>query len=189
MAQAATATKPGKVRNPITRETAPTAPVPIKPPKMDLNRKVDPKARESEITMQVDGHKCARVEFWLRPEHTLEDALRPEFWSQVAYKFQRPIAAEGNYAGSIIEVRYPDLTLYAELFVRAVQARGLLVDLLFKKEIGLQEIASDKFESRWDETKRGYDIIRMSDREIVGDAKDFPTKDAVQNWLDKTVGA
>ena len=175
------------VRNPITEEQSKAAAVPHKPlpPKMNLNRMTMAKARDSELIMQPDGHRCARVEYWLKPEHTLEDTLKSEFWSQVAYKFYRPVLAEGDYAGTIIEIRTQDLSLYAELFVRVVRKSGLEVQLLTSYEIGLQNVVAPGYEVRWSDRVCGYDIIRNSDREIVGQAKDFRTKEAAQVWLDR----
>ncbi len=180
------ATKP-TVRNAITEEQAKAAAVPQKPlpPKMDLDRMVMPKARDSDLIMQPDGHRCSHVEFWLRPGHTLEDALQPEFWSQVAYKFLRPIVTEGNYAGSIIELRSHDLSLYAELFVRVVRKTGVVVQLLRSYEIGLQNVEAPGHTIRWHNKVKGYDIIRNSDREIVANAKDTPTREAAQTWLER----
>ena len=175
------------VRNPITEEQAKAAVVPQKPlpPKMELDRTVMPKARDADLIMQSDGHRCARVEFWLRPGHTLEDALKPEFWSQVAYKFLRPIVTEGNYAGSIIDLRSHDLSMYAELLVRVVRKTGLVVELLRSHEIGLQNITSTTHTVAWNDKVKGFTITRNSDREIVGLAKDFPTKEQVHIYLER----
>lgn len=180
------ATKP-TVRNPITEEQAKAAAIaPVyNPAKMDLDRVKLPKARDSELIMQPDGHRCAHVEFWLRPDLTLEDALEPEFWSQVAYKFTRPISSEGNYAGSIIELRAQDLSFYAELFVRVVSKTGLQVVLLRSHKIGLQKVVAPGYTVRWNAHACGYDLIRDSDRQLVGRAKDFPTKERAQAWLDR----
>lgn len=184
MAQAHAVTKKQTKQPPAQVLTPEPRPEPV----LNLRRSTTAKARESDITLQTDGHKCVHVEFWLKPEYSLEDALAPEFWSQVAYKFQRAISTEGNYAGSIIEVRTHDLTMYARLFVRAVQKRGLVVHLLDSHYIGLQELKSDRFEARWNAQAKGYDIIRKLDKEVIGQARDFQTKDQVQAWLDRNAG-
>jgi len=159
-------------------------------PKLDMDRTSAPKAKESQLSMMAEGHACARVQFWLDPKVDIKEALNPEFWSSVAYKFMRPISTEGTYAGSIIEVRYPDMSMYAELFVRVVQKSSLVVSLIGKPHyFGPREVVSQGFEVRWNVGKQGYDIVRKSDREIAADGAKIKTREEAQAWIDKMTGA
>ncbi len=69
--------------------------------------------------------------------------------------------------------------------MRVVQKSGLKVQLLRSHEIGLQKVEGRGHEVRWDNSVKGFDLIRNSDREIVGRARDFSTKEAAQAWLDR----
>jgi len=120
---------------------------------------------------------------------TLEEALRTEAWAHVCHMLQKqPYTGEAALTGAIIEVRTEDHAFYARLYVRAVQERGLVVSLIGEPEwFGPKEIKSKTYETRWNIGHKGYDIIRKSDREIVGDASKFPTREAAQNWIDKMI--
>jgi len=123
---------------------------------------------------------------------TVEDALKPEFWVHVTDMLQKtPVTNEPDKAGAIIELRTVDHAFYARVYVRAVQERGLIVQLLGEPVyFGPKEVkAASQFEVRWNVGKRGFDIIRKSDREIVGDGSKIPTKEAAQDWIDKTLKA
>lgn len=168
---------------------APAAATPLAPkvaPVLNLDRQRDPKGVPSDLTVSPDGRAYETMQYTLPIGHRFEDLLTPSYWSSAAYKM-KSITGVGTYAGSIIEVRARDLSFYGRLFVRDVSDRALVVEVLERHEIGLQELKSDKFEARWDDSQKGYDIIRKSDRAIVGYAKDFKTKDAVQSWIDKTM--
>ncbi len=164
-------------------------------PKMNLDRKEAPKARESDLNMNPDGNRFGTIQFMLQPGHTIEDVLHSEFWAQVAHNFTRPSHSEGNYAGSIIEIRNRENTVYVDLWVLAVMERGLLVEIMKPDADGVcrfgpkEVIRPEDFEARWNVSKKGFDIIRLSDNEIVGDGKNFPTKKLVNDWIDKTAGA
>lgn len=157
-------------------------------PDLKIDRKADPKAKESQLSMMTEGHACARVQYWLDPSVPIEETLKPGFWSAVAHKFMRPISTEGTYAGSIIEVRYTDMSMYAELFVRVVHKSALVVNLIGKPHyFGPKEVNAVGFDVRWNVGNQGFDIVRKSDREIVASSKDIKTREEAQAWIDKTV--
>ena len=121
---------------------------------------------------------------------TLEDAFKPECWVQVCHLLQREAATNTpDRAGAIIRLRTYDHAFYAELYVRAVQERGLLVGVLREPVyFGPREVPdTTKFEARWNVGKRGFDIIRKSDREIVADGTKIKTREMAQEWIDKSL--
>jgi hypothetical protein len=179
-AQPATAQKPAAQTKKATVKMGSTS-----KPRLELDRKNLPKAISPDLHMMPEGHKTTRVEYWMKPTHSFSDLLEPEYWAFVAHRFQKPLDNAGTYAGSIIEVRPYDMRFYARLFVRAVLKTGLIVSVLEHTEVGLQELTSEAIEVIWDTTVQGYDIIRKSDREVVGRAKDFKTLDQVQAWADR----
>lgn len=120
---------------------------------------------------------------------TVEDALKPEFWVHVAHKLAKnPISNEPDRSGAIIELRTVDHAFYAQLYVRAVQERGLVVALMGEPVyFGPREVKSAAYKERWNVGARGYDIIRVSDNEIVAHASKIKTKEQVQAWIDEAM--
>ena len=150
------------------------------------------KARESDVMMTTDHHRYARIQLMVKQGVTIKDIMEPEFWSQVAYKFQSPLFERKDYTGSIIEVRSEDHSLYAELYVRAVQKNSLVVSLLKSDQDGIAWVGVQKklddtspFEVRWNVGKRGYDVLRKSDKQIVGEAARLKTKEQAFAWIDE----
>ena len=139
------------------------------------------------------GHLYGHFDVKLPLGITVKDALRPEFRVPVVHLFKpTPITGAGDATGSVIELRTEDHAFYAQLYVRAVQERGLVVELMAPDKAGVcyfgpKKVANgEAFETRWNVGKRGYDIIRKSDREIVGDGTKFPTKEMANDWIVKT---
>lgn len=134
----------------------------------------------------ISEYAYARFSAQLPAGVPFEDTLRPEFWVHVAHKLQKqPVTGEADKAGAIIEIRTVDHAFFAELYVRAVQDRGLVVSVLREPVyLGLKEVKSVQFEVRWNVGKRGFDVLRKSDRQIV--AEGLKTKEAAQDWINKT---
>ena len=120
---------------------------------------------------------------------TVEDALKPEFWVNVAHKLAKnPLTNDPDRSGAIIELRTADHAFYARLYVRAVQERGLVVALMGEPVyFGPREVKSAAYKERWNVGPRGYDIIRVSDNEIVAHASKIKTKEQVQAWIDEAM--
>jgi len=125
--------------------------------------------------------------------HTIDDTLKPEYWAHVAYRLQKDaLSGAKDRAGAIIRVTAIDMSFTAELFVRAVQEQGLVVELLKPDArgvcwLGPNAVESDRFETRWNVGKRGFDIIRESDREIVADGSVIKTREMAKSWIDETM--
>lgn len=122
---------------------------------------------------------------------TVEDALKPEFWVHVAGKLgKNELTGAQDRAGGIIELRTVDHAFYAQLYIRAVQERGLIVQLMGEPVyFGPREVKSAAYKERWNVGARGYDIIRESDNEIVAHASKIKTKEQVQAWIDEAMKA
>ena len=153
-------------------------------------QKESPRALK-RTAFQSSEFAYANLSATLPVDWTVEDALKPEFWVHAADMLQKtPVTNEPDKAGAIIELRTVDHAFYARLYVRAAQERGLIVQLLGEPVyFGLKSVESASFETRWNVGKRGYDVIRKSDREIVVDGSKIPTKEAAQDWIDKTLKA
>ena len=139
---------------------------------------------------QISDYAYADFAVTLPVGWTLDDAMKPEFWVQVCHKLQREaVTNEPDKAGAIIRVRTRDHAFYAELYVRAVQERGLLVSVLREPMyFGPREVPdTSQFEARWNVGKRGFDVIRKSDREIVADGAKIKTREMAQEWIDRTL--
>ena len=137
-----------------------------------------------------------------------EEVFRPGFWGNVVHLFKKDIIAGGaDRAGAIIHLRTEDHAFYARLYVRAVLERGLLVQCVgpsFDPKTGKAcpidlatggpwygptDLGIENFELRWNANKRGFDIVRKSDLQIVADGRNFPTRELAVEWIEKTARA
>ena len=109
-------------------------------------------ARQAHHVVPEDGTK-------------IEDILREEYWSMVAYKF-KPC--------DIIEVHSEDGSYFAELYVRAVGKNWVKVALLRKVELEPAQKAMDapEYEATWKGPHRKFSAIRTSDNQIIQDGFD-----------------
>jgi hypothetical protein len=153
-------------------------------------------------------HRYGVVHVTLPLGWTLADVLKPEAWSNLAHRFRKPSNSnDPDRVGNRVELRIEDHSFYADLYIRAVGDRSMTVQCTGPQrdpvtgkacpidlETGLPWVEAKKldfqaYEFRWNITKRGFDIIRKSDREIVGDAAKFPTREQAQAWAEKTLTA
>lgn len=137
-----------------------------------------------------------------------EEVFRPGFWGNVVHLFKKDIISGGvDRAGAVIHLRTEDHAFYARLYVRAVLERGLLVQCIgpgFDVKSGKAcpidlatggpwtgptDLGIDNFELRWNAGKRGFDIVRKSDLQVVADGRNFPTRELAVEWIEKTAGA
>jgi hypothetical protein len=120
--------------------------------------------------------------------HTIEDALRPEYWVNHARFLKAPSAGERDFAGSKLELHTQDHAHYAILYVRAVLENSLIVEMIGEPTyFGNPMTDSGHFRAVWNVGKRGYDIINETDRTLAADGAKFPTKEMAQAWIDKTL--
>ena len=114
-----------------------------------------------------------------------EDMLRPEFWAHVSYMLRRDaMTGRPDRAGTIISVRTVDHAFYAELYVRAVGDAGLIVGVIREPVyFGSQAVLYRRYEVRWNIGKKGFDVIRRSDRAIIAGAEKFPVREQAEAWI------
>lgn len=147
---------------------------------------VDIPPRQRKRILQKD---CKLVEFahrrWaaaLQEGQTLEDALTPEFWADVARGDGR-----GMLAGDVIEVRSFDHSFFAELYARKVDAGTALVALISRTDFvdraadAKPAKGGDVLAPRWNVGKRTFDVIRSSDKVIVSEGHKL--KEDAQAWI------
>jgi len=121
--------------------------------------------------------------------YTVEDCLKPSFWAHVASIF------DGHKDfHNFIEVVNVERTVYAKLYVRAIQEQQMVVENVtfppgYKGDhqyfvFGPTKVAEDgKLKPKWNVAKRGFDVV-ASDGSLVHDGKDFPTKEQAIEWID-----
>ena len=140
------------------------------------------------FSVRQSSFAYADIDVTMPVGHTLEDALRSEYWALHAHKMLKPQFGSGpDWSGAIIYLRTDDHALYCQLYVRAVRQAGLDVAIVgAPTNFGPEVLNTGGYESRWNVGKRGYDIIRKSDRSIVADGKNMRTRDDVQAWIDES---
>ena len=167
-----------------TATVEPKAPVPHMRAKPELKRLP---ATLERFSVRADSYAYADIDVTMPVGHTVEDALKPEYWALHAHKMKKPQFSSGpDWAGAISYLRRDDHAFFAQLYVRAVRQNSIDVALLGEPVyFGPKAIDAAGFEPRWNVGKRGFDIIRKSDRVQVADGKDIRTKDDVQRWLEE----
>jgi hypothetical protein len=156
------------------------------------------------------GAEFARV----RIDHVMEagvpfeEVFKPGYWTNVFNMLARNIATgQGDRAGAFIDCGTEDHAFYAKLYVRAVTATGLIVQCIgptihpktgrawpVDLSTGLPwtggaPLESDMFDVKWNVGKRGFDIIRKSDNQVIADGGSFPTRELAAEWIRKTTKA
>lgn len=145
----------------------------------------------NRFSITESGYAYAEIDVTQPVGHTVEDALRPEYWVHHAHKLKaRPLTGEADRTGAKIRLRTDDHAHYAELYVRAVHDRGLVVQPLGSPiTLGPKARESSRFEVRWNVGARGFDVIRKSDREVVAPASKLKTREEAESWITETLKA
>ena len=169
-------------------QTAPVvseAPKTVAGPRPKVSDVVRLPASLERFSVRGDSFAYADIDVTMPVRHKLEDALKPEYWALHTHKMLKPQFSSGpDWSGAIIYLRTDDHALYAQLYVRAVRQGGLDVAVIGEPTyFGPKSIETGGYEPRWNVGKRGYDIIRKSDRTLVADGKDIRTRDDVQAWI------
>ena len=148
------------------------------------------KIPNNQTVFQLAEHAYGRFSVTLPVGVAFDEVLKPETWSQISHRFMRnPASGEPDRTGAVIEVRTQDHAFYAEIYVRAV--RGTVLDVGVIREpvyFGPKDIKTNAYEVRWNVGKRGFDVIRTSDRTIVEGAEKFPTKELAYRWIEDVAG-
>jgi hypothetical protein len=136
-----------------------------------------------------------------------EEILKPGFWANVVRLFQKnTTTGQPDRSGALIHVRTEDHAYYGQLYVRAVLERGLIVECVGPSIepktgkacpidldnglpwTGRKDFASKDFEAKWNVGKRGFDIIRTEDQQIVADGVNIKTREAAIEMINKLKG-
>jgi hypothetical protein len=155
-----------------------------KPDKIEIPRKILARHfMESEFAY-------ADISVTMPVDHTIEDALKPEYWAHVAHRLQQnALTGQPDRSGAIIRLRTEDHAFFAMLYVRAVRKEALDVALIGEPTyFGPKGAAkSEKYDIRWNVGARGYDVVRKSDGAIVGRAADLKLKEDAAAFIRDTL--
>jgi hypothetical protein len=122
----------------------------------------------------------------LTEAQTLEDALDPTFWSAQSEQIMRDPRTKGR--GDIIEVRKPDIGLYAKLLVVETSkgyVKTVLVETAKPVDVALPE--SGALATKWNVGTKTHDVIRRADNHVLQGG--FQTKAAAAEWINKHLAA
>lgn len=159
---------------------APTA-QPATPAKPEL--KVVPETNKlpgasDRFSIRESSFAYPEIDVTIPVEHTVEDALKREYWVHHAHKLKRPAFSGGSdRVGALIYLRRDDHNLFALLYVRAIMDGSLIVGLVGQPVyFGPKDsVDTERHTARWSEAKIGYDIIRKADQQLVGDGSRIKT--------------
>lgn len=130
-------------------------------------------------------HAYGRYSVTLAAGHTIDQMLKPEYWVLTAHLFQADKnSGLPDRAGAIIEVRDEAHTFYAELYVRAVQEKGLVVQMLRKEDIGPKLAPTGNYFYEFNRAEKIWDVKRKSDNETVFSHK---LKEEASDWVKKNL--
>lgn len=194
MTDVAVAPKPARNMKPMPQPQRPALPPQSAKPAQTLREAAPRKLKPSSF----QGSEFARARFdaVLPPEWDFEDAMQPEFWAYVSHKFRSNQLTGGrDRIGAFIDLATEDHAFYALLYVCDITKSGGLivqcigpsvdpksgrtcpVDLKTGRPWG-----GRKFDVRWNEESRGFDVVLKATGEIVADGKDFPTAELAIAW-------
>lgn len=152
----------------------------------------------------IYGHKHERLTATVPVGTRFEDALLPGFWTNIVHMMKKNLMTGGaDRSGSIIELRSEDHAFYAELYVRGVLERGLIVQCVGPAidpgtgracPVNLQTgkawtgrpaaAPATALTAKWNPGKKGFDIIG-ADQQIVADGTEFRTREQAEEWIRK----
>jgi hypothetical protein len=143
----------------------------------------DPKRRMSARNFGISTFKFNRWSAELTEEQSLEDALKPEFWVDLASQVMGHDPANPKGRGDIIEVRKLDTGLYAELIITEVNKAYLKVRMQHKDQPAVAEVAEGSpLTTKWNVGKRTHDVIRKADGQVL--ASGFQAKEKAIEWIE-----
>lgn len=174
---------------------------------MSVSSKVTPlrdipptlKISELEEAEYAFAHMSARVPAGV----DFSEVIKPGFWMNVVTTFKKnQMANSPDKAGATIAIRTEDHAYYALLYVRAVLEGGLVVQCIGPASdksgkacpldlqtgmpwVGEKPPVSEYLEMKWNKSKGGFDIIRKSDNQVIGDGAAFKTSEAAAEFIKK----
>ena len=153
-------------------------------------------------------HADAQFSITLPADWDYEDTLNPEFWVNIQpmLKYEKG-RQEQDFRKSRIHVHREDASFYAVLYIRAIVDGGLVVQCIgpsftrngkpcpIDLETGLpwagnkEQEKDSPYAIKWNFGRKGYDVIRNSDREIVADGSKIKTREQAQAWVEEALKA
>lgn len=137
-----------------------------------------------------------------------EEVLKSGFWSNVLHLVRSNTTTnEPDKTGATIQIRTQDHSYYALLYIRATMANGVIVKCIgptinfetgelcpVDLQTGLPwegrpEVRTDAFDIRWNVGKKGFDVVRRADQQVVADGKNLPVREMAEEWIEKATKA
>lgn len=120
----------------------------------------------------------------LTEQQTIEDAVNPVFWANVADIIMGADKAAPKGRGDIIEVRKLDASLYAELLIIEI-GKGYVKTLLVRGAEPPEVVVPEESPliPKWNVGRRAFDVVRKGDSEVM--SQGHQTKHAAVEWINK----
>lgn len=154
---------------------------------------------------EISEYGRARFVATLPSGWAFDEVYKPGFWTYILKRLAKdPISGQTrSRAGSCIEVVTEDHRFYAELYVRAVLGKGVIVQCVGPQIdrktgkacpvdlqtgqpwMGETAVKSDKYEVQFNAMKEGFDIIDKDDGQVIRDAGSFPIREMAEAWVSK----
>lgn len=143
----------------------------------------DPKRRISARNFGLTSYRFNRWSAELTEEQSLEDAMKPEFWVDLASQVMGHDKASPKGRGDVIEVRKLDTGLYAELIVTEVGNGFLKVRQLLRDQPDIPDVAeTSPLKIKWNVGKRMHDVVRTADNQVMQSG--FQSKEKAIEWIE-----
>ena len=194
MSDVAVAPKPARNMKPMLQPQRPASLPQSATPPQTLREAQAHKLKSSSF--KVSEFARARFDAMLPADWDYEDALNPSFWSYIASTLGKNHYTNGqDLTGAFIDLATEDHAFYAHLYVRKilkeggliVQCIGPSVDPHTGKAMPIDLAtggpwAGRKFAIVWNADKRGFDVVRKADGEVVADGAQFHTAELAIAW-------
>lgn len=155
--------------------------------------------------LKISEYGRARFVATLPSGWAFDEVYKPGFWTYVLKMLAKNPTSGQNESrtGSCIEVVTEDHRFYAELYIRAVLGKGVIVQCVGPQidrkngkacPIDLQTgqpwmgetaIKSDKYEVRFNKLKEGFDVVDLDDGQVIRGADSFPIREMAEAWVSK----
>ena len=188
---------------------AAAAPAPVAAPPTGVRAQ---KLREAQVRkiapgrMKPFGHYSEPQQVVIPADWDMEDVLNPECWAFIAPNMQANTQASvmSDRLGTLIEVRTEDHAFFAQLYVNGLkrnnqgQANAMVVtcigpcwdaetDKCYPVDVRTgRRWTGRTYDIAWNATKRGFDVVRKANGEVVADGAQFQTREAALAWIAAT---
>lgn len=151
-----------------------------------------------------EEYAFARLSALVPADVDFDDIMQPGFWSNNLGPLKRNLATnQQDRSGAIITVRTDDHAFLAQLYVRAVLESGLIVQCVgpcfdpkngkacpVDLQTGLPyrgrpDANSKQFEVRWNQGKKGFDVVSKVSNQVVADGHNLKTREQAIEWIKK----